>query len=117
MTAPLGKNIGGYDGDTIDINDVLQRTLAAAQAHGWSIENFPNTGDLKLYGLRRLASEPRLAIYISAGIHGDEPAGPLAMLELIQANAWPSGWPVKPGVLTISPGKPSGSSRQEHIDW
>ena len=91
MTAPLGKNIGGYGGDTIDIDDVLQRTLAAAQAHGWSIENFPNTGDLKLYGLRRLASEPRLAIYISAGIHGDEPAGPLAMLELIQANAWPSG--------------------------
>ena len=91
MTAPLGKNIGGYGGDTIDIDDVLQRTLAAAQAHGWSIENFPNTGELKLYGLRRLTSDPRLAIYISTGIHGDEPAGPLTMLELIQANAWPSG--------------------------
>ena len=91
MTAPLGKNIGGYGGDTIDIDDVLQRTLAAAQAHGWSIENFPNTGELKLYGLRRLTSDPRLAIYISTGIHGDEPAGPLTMLELIQANDWPSG--------------------------
>ena len=91
MTAPLGKNISGYGGDTIDIDDVLQRTLAAAQAHGWSIENFPNTGDLKLYGLQRLASEPRLAIYISTGIHGDEPAGPLAMLGLIEANTWPSG--------------------------
>ena len=91
MTAPLGRNIGGYGGDTIDIDDVLQRTLAAAQTHGWSIENFPNTGDLKLYGLQRLATEPRLAVYISTGIHGDEPAGPLAMLGLIEANTWPSG--------------------------
>ena len=91
MTEPLGRNIGGYGGDTIDIDDVLQRTLAAAQAHGWSIENFPNTGDLPLYGLQRLATEPRLAVYISTGIHGDEPAGPLAMLGLIEANTWPSG--------------------------
>ena len=83
MTAPLGKNISGYGGDTIDIDDVLQRTLAAAQAHGWSIENFPNTADLKLYGLQRLAREPRLTVYISTGIHGDEPAGPLAMLGLL----------------------------------
>ena len=62
MTAPLGKNIGGYGGDTINIDDVLQRTLAAAQTHGWAIENFPNTGDLKLYGLQRLAREPRLTV-------------------------------------------------------
>ena len=42
MTAPLGRNIGGYGGDTIDIDDVLQRTLAAAKTHDWSIEKFPN---------------------------------------------------------------------------
>jgi len=91
MTAPLGKNIGGYGGDTINIDDVLQRTLAAAQAHGWSVANFPSGGDLPLYGLQRLATEPRLTVYISTGIHGDEPAGPLAVLGLIEANAWPSG--------------------------
>ena len=91
MTVPLGRNIGGYGGDTIDIDDVLQRALAAAKARDWSVENFPNTGDLKLYGLQRLAPEPRLAVYISTGIHGDEPAGPLAMLGLIEANTWPSG--------------------------
>jgi hypothetical protein len=91
MTAPLGRNNGGYVGDTIDIDDVLQCTLAAAQTHGWSIENFPNTGDLPLYGFARLAKEPRLTVYISTGIHGDEPAGPLALVELLEANAWPSG--------------------------
>jgi hypothetical protein len=32
---------------------------------------------------------PRL--YISTGIHGDEPAGPLAARRLLQENAWPPG--------------------------
>ena len=31
------------------------------------------------------------AIYLSAGIHGDEPAGPLAMLELLRAGFFTSG--------------------------
>ncbi|MFQ3168472.1 MAG: hypothetical protein ACI8QI_001021 [Limisphaerales bacterium] len=91
MTAPLGRNIGGYGGDTIDIDDVLQRALAAAQAHGWSVATFPGAGGLPLYGLQRLAKRPQLTVYITTGIHGDEPAGPLAMLKLLEANAWPSG--------------------------
>jgi len=91
MTAPLGRNIDGYGGDTIDIDDVLRRALAAGQVHGWSVTTFPSAGDLKLYGLQRLATEPQLTVYISTGIHGDEPGGPLAMLELLEANAWPSG--------------------------
>ena len=65
--------------------------VCSSDLHGWSIENFPNTGDLPLYGFARLAKEPRLTVYISTGIHGDEPAGPLALVELLEANAWPSG--------------------------
>ena len=91
MTAPLSRNIGSYGGDTIDIDNVLRRALSAAQAHGWSVAKFPNAGDLPLYGFQRLAEDPQLTVYISTGIHGDEPAGPLAMLRLIDANAWPSG--------------------------
>ncbi len=30
------------------------------------------------------------SIYISAGIHGDEPAGPLAILRLLRADIWPA---------------------------
>ena len=90
MTAPLGKNDGGYGGVTIDIDDVLQRALAAAKEHDWSIERFPNSDDLPLYGFRRLAYKPRLTVYLSTGIHGDEPGGPMAMLELLETNAWPS---------------------------
>ncbi len=91
MTAPLGRNIGGYTGETIDIDGMLQRALAATKAHDWSVELFPSAGDLPLYGFQRLAKRERLSVYISTGIHGDEPGGPLAMLELLEANAWPSG--------------------------
>ena len=90
MTAPLGRNIGGYGGNSIDIDDVLQRALAAAKAHDWSVELFPNAGDLPLYGFQRSAKRPRLTVYLSTGIHGDEPAGPLALVELLEANAWPA---------------------------
>ena len=43
-------------------------------------------------------SEPRRVeaprIYISTGIHGDEPAGPLAARRLLQEDAWPPGWDI-----------------------
>ena len=50
MTQPLGKNDGGYFGETIRISDVLERTLAAAEQNGWSVELFPGAGELPLYG-------------------------------------------------------------------
>jgi protein MpaA len=90
----LGKNLGGYLGETIDIRAVLREVRAAAQTHGWSSELFYKTGDLELFALHRKpkAEGQKLSarIYISAGIHGDEPAGPLAALRLIQENQWPS---------------------------
>ena len=90
MTQPLGKNDGGYFGETIRISDVLERTLAAAEQHGWSVELFPGGGELPLYGMRRLAKRERLSVYISTGIHGDEPGGPVALAGMLEANAWPS---------------------------
>ena len=90
----LGKNHGGYRGETIDIRAVLREAESAAHLHGWALEVFCEQGDLKFLALRRSQpSTPRVEtvtrIYISAGIHGDEPAGPLAALRLIQENHWP----------------------------
>ncbi|HEY2329116.1 MAG TPA: M14 family metallocarboxypeptidase [Verrucomicrobiae bacterium] len=95
----LGKNHGGYHGETIDIRAVLRDLKAAAQSHGWSSELFYKTGDLELFALhrtpdvKRQTPDPRPQtpdprIYLSTGIHGDEPAGPLAALQLIQENRW-----------------------------
>jgi hypothetical protein len=42
---------------------------------------------LRAYHRRTAASRKRL--YLSTGIHGDEPSGPLAVLQLLQENRWP----------------------------
>jgi len=87
----LGKNHGRYFGETIDIHAVLREVETAAQSHGWTSEIFHETGDFKWFALHRPSRVTPHAsrIYMSAGIHGDEPAGPLAALKLIQENRWP----------------------------
>ena len=91
----LGKNVGRYLGDTVDIQQTLRDIETAAQEHGWKSEIFFETHDLKLFALTKQTrnSKPETRnpkrIYLSAGIHGDEPAGPLAALRLLQENQWP----------------------------
>jgi protein MpaA len=90
----LGKNVGGYFGETIDIQAALREIEKAAQQHGWTSETFFETSELKLLALHRGASgdaSRAQRFYISTGIHGDEPAGPLAALRLLQENQWPDG--------------------------
>ena len=84
----------GYHGEMIDIRVVLREVETAAQRHGWTSEVFHERSELKLLALHRLPlstlnSKPSTRTYISAGIHGDEPAGPLAALRLLQENHWP----------------------------
>jgi murein peptide amidase A len=85
----LGKNLGCYGGECIDIDAVVADVLRAANAHGWSIESLPCPGGPELFALKRLVPKATLQLYLSTGIHGDEPAGPLAIRELLEANAWP----------------------------
>ena len=90
----LGKNCGGYHGETIDLRAVLRDVENAAARHGWTDEVFHEVGSFKLTALHRQPVtgnlQPATRIYISAGIHGDEPAGPLAALKLLQENNWPA---------------------------
>lgn len=90
----LGKNHNGYHGETIEIRAVLDEIVAAASRHNWTSEVFHEQAGFKWVALRRKslttgASRPLTRIYISAGIHGDEPAGTLATLKLLQDNTWP----------------------------
>ncbi len=100
----LRKNIGGYFGETIDITAVIADCIEAARAHGWTIEEVPVAGKPPLLAfskdldgcaslLKPGTSAPAIAplVYLSSGIHGDEPAGPLAMRQLLRDNAWPAG--------------------------
>jgi Predicted deacylase len=88
----LRKNISSYLGETIDIDAVLSDCLAAAKTHRWAIEEIPVPSKPSLFALTRSPSgntHDAARIYISTGIHGDEPAGPLAVRQLLQENQWP----------------------------
>lgn len=90
----LGKNLGAYYGERIDIRAVLTDIAAAAREHGWISETFHRAENLDWLALRRppqstIHNQPSPRIYISGGIHGDEPATPLAALRLVNENCWP----------------------------
>ena len=96
----LGKNLNGYLGETIELEALLRDCLAAAQAHGWEVQEILPAPKQMLAFIRSgkpgTGEAPRSThhvarIYISSGIHGDEPAGPLAIRQLLQENQWPSG--------------------------
>ena len=88
----LGKNIDRYLGEGIDLQAVLGDCVAAAQAHGWSVEHLPAAPKPDLLAFTRTKSRithHASRIYLSSGIHGDEPAGPLAVRQLLHENKWP----------------------------
>lgn len=91
----LGKNHGAYHGEQIDIRATLQDIADAAREQGWSSETFHRAEGSEWFALHRPArstfnSQPATRLYLSSGIHGDEPAGPLAMLQLLRENRWPA---------------------------
>ena len=87
----LGKNHDGYYGETIDIRAVLRDIETAAATHQWGSEVFHAHRDFDWVALHRQsrAGKNFKRVHISAGIHGDEPAGPLAALRLLRENRWP----------------------------
>jgi hypothetical protein len=85
----LGKNISSYQGETIRISEILSRIDAAAEASGWRKEPFSVSPELILPAYAHLAVGSRHRVYISSGIHGDEPAGPLAALKFLEMGSFP----------------------------
>lgn len=92
----LFRNQGGYRGETVDVTAVLEGCAAAAASHGWEGEAVPVEGRPPLWIWRRegtgaAAGVARRRVYISAGIHGDEPAGVVAAQKLLAMDCWPAG--------------------------
>jgi len=86
----LGKNIGKYLGEGIDVRQLLGEIEQSAALHGWKSEAFLEMDSFRWLGLTRTVPQANRRIYLSAGIHGDEPAGPLAVLQLLRENRWPA---------------------------
>jgi protein MpaA len=90
----LGRNINGYLGETVDSATVLTECVAAARSSGWTVESMPASPHADLLAVTRSApdrSRAELRVYLSAGIHGDEPAGLLAVRQLLKEDLWPPG--------------------------
>ncbi len=86
---PLRRNHGRYCGERIQIDELLHTIRDAAKKHAWSIEDLPYSDDGLLLALTRTPAVIRRSVYLSAGIHGDEPAGPASVLSLLTENDWP----------------------------
>jgi hypothetical protein len=63
---------------------VAARFDTAARAAGFRVEKFGETPSGPLLALTKRTVGPRPRIYLSSGIHGDEPAPPLALLRLLE---------------------------------
>ncbi len=82
-------NHGGYQGERIEIGAVLEAGQAAARRHGWQIDRLPAAPGLDLLAFRRGSTSCRRQVYLSTGMHGDEPAGPLAVRQMLEEDLWP----------------------------
>ncbi len=83
------RNQGRYCGETIDIRAVLEETENFALQSGWEVQVVCSEPSLAIHAyIQRIANSSR-SYYVSAGIHGDEPAGTLALLEMFRQRAWP----------------------------
>ncbi len=89
----LGQNIQGYRGHCIDPDRVAHAIVQQAALDGWSTHLLDASPSIRLPVLQRPArpQKPRpLRCYLSAGIHGDEPAGPLALLDMVRSRSFPN---------------------------
>lgn len=76
--------------NSVPINPPVLAALfeSAARTAGFRVERFGEHAGVPLLALTKRTPGPRPRIYLSAGIHGDEPAPPLALLELIEAGVF-----------------------------
>jgi murein peptide amidase A len=86
---PLGLNHSAYCGETIDIDQLLHDVSVEAKEQGWNEESLPAGNGIKLRAFHRRPSGARKRFYISTGVHGDEPAGPLTASALIKDDRIP----------------------------
>ena len=65
---------------------LTERIEAAGRAAGFRVERYGKIEGCPLLALTRRSSGLKPRIYLSAGIHGDEPAGPEALAQMLEAG-------------------------------
>lgn len=75
----------------MNVERYIERLKEVAGRAGFSTSWYGKIGETELPLLERTAAEDKPWIYVSSGVHGDEPAGPMAVLDLLQRMALPAG--------------------------
>jgi hypothetical protein len=83
MTTPLEPPL-------FEPTQLVARFEAAGRANGFRVECYGDITGCPLIALTKQTPGPRPKLYLSAGIHGDEPAPPLALLEMIESGTFDS---------------------------
>jgi protein MpaA len=83
---------------TLDPLAFAARIQTAAKTAGFRVEAFGEAACCPLFALTKRTPGPRPRVYLSAGIHGDEPAPPLTLLALIERGIFDqrAGWFICP---------------------
>lgn len=71
---------------SLDPASFALRFAGAARARGFRTEPFAEIGGVTLAGYTKRTAGARPRVYLSSGIHGDEPAAPLALLSLLETG-------------------------------
>jgi hypothetical protein len=105
-----------YIGSALDVPRFYADLPEAAYAARFGMEKYGEAAGWPLLALRRPAMKADApAVYLSSGIHGDEPAGPLALLRLLRENYFDENhhWLIFPalnpgGLVAKTRGNPAG---------
>ncbi len=72
----------------LDPADFARRFADAARKQGFRAEPLAQVAGVPLIAYTKRAPGPRPRLYLSAGIHGDEPAPPLALLRMMETGVF-----------------------------
>jgi len=67
----------------VGVRELIDKQRAHAEALGFDIEELLMRGAGPIYGFRK-ETVGKPVVYVSSGVHGDEPSGPLAIAELLE---------------------------------
>jgi len=70
--------------------ELVARFESAARKNGFHSERYGDVTDCPLIALTKRSPGRRPRLYFSSGIHGDEPAPPLALLEMLESGRFDS---------------------------
>lgn len=108
---PIHQNEGGYEGERIAIHSVLNACSLEARRLGFRIDSWGESPS-HIGLIRQPATDDARSLYISAGIHGDEPAGPLSVLRALRDIHLPATL----GILLVPCINPHGFEHNQRED-